>query len=127
MKLLFPYFAVGAAGFFGSVARFAVGKCIGQWFNLRFPLGTFFINITGSLFLGWFLTFTRDRYPVSDTMRLAIGVGFVGAYTTFSTLMYESFTLIDEAAGLEAIVNLIGSLVLGMLAMWLGIGLGRRA
>ena len=127
MKVLLQSLAIGAAGFFGSIARFAVARCFGQWFNIRFPLGTLVINITGSLFLGWFLTFTAERFPISDTLRLAIGVGFVGTYTTFSTYMYESTALIDDGAWVKAAINLFGSLVLGLLAVRLGMILGRRA
>src|SRR5258708_2482732 len=111
MKILLQYLAIGMAGFLRAIARFSVSRYFGQW-TIRFPLGTFVINISGSLFLGWFLTVIGGRYPVSDTMRLAIGTGFVGAYTTFSTWMFESSKLIDEAAGLEATANLLGSLVL---------------
>src|SRR5438067_847476 len=125
MKLLWQYLALGAAGFFGAVARFAVASMFGR-LNIRFPLGTLVINVTGSLFLGWFLTFISDR-NVSDTTRLAIGAGFVGAYTTFSTFMYESSKLADDGAGLEAFFNLLGSLILGLVAVRLGIALGRRA
>ena len=72
--LLWRYFAVGAAGFVGTIARFVVGSLFGR-LNFRFPIGTLFINVTGSLFLGWFLTYIGSR-NVSDTTRLAIAVGF---------------------------------------------------
>jgi CrcB protein len=124
MKLqLLRYFFVGAAGFVGTVLRFGISQWFGA-FNIRFPLGTLFINVTGSFILGWFLTFVGMR-GLSDTTRLAIGVGFVGGYTTFSTFMYESNRLIDDGAGLQATVNLIGSLVLGIVAVRLGILLAR--
>src|SRR5438270_4140290 len=118
MKLLVQYLAVGVAGFVGAIARVAVAQLFGHWFSgTRFPLGTLFINVTGSLFLGWFLTYVTARYPVSDTTRLAIGAGFVGAYTTFSTFMWETSRLAEDGAGLEAIVNLAASLLLGLLAV----------
>jgi fluoride exporter len=124
MKVLFwRYMAVGAAGFVGAVTRVLVGTLFGR-LNARFPFGTLFINVTGSLFLGWFLTYAVGR-DISDTKRLAIGAGFVGAYTTFSTFMYESSRLADEGAGLAAIVNLIGSLILGILAVRLGMMLAK--
>jgi fluoride exporter len=124
MKVLFwRYMAVGAAGFVGAVTRVLVGTLFGR-LNTRFPFGTLFINVTGSLFLGWFLTYAVGR-DISDTKRLAIGAGFVGAYTTFSTFMYESSRLADEGAGLAAIVNLIGSLILGILAVRLGMMLAK--
>ena len=117
--LLLRYLAIGAAGFVGAITRVLVATFFGR-FNVRFPIGTLVINITGSLFLGWFLTYATSR-SISDTARLAIGAGFVGAYTTFSTFMYESSRLADEGAGLEAIMNLLGSLILGILAVRLGI------
>ena len=125
MKVLLQYLAIGCAGFIGAITRVAVATLFGR-LNIRFPLGTLFINVTGSLFLGWFLTVVTDRYPVSDTTRLAIGAGFVGAYTTFSTFMFESSRLADDGAGLEAMLNLLLSLLLGLLAVRLGITIARR-
>jgi fluoride exporter len=123
--LILRYLAVGVAGFVGAIARVLVATLFGRM-NLRFPIGTLVINVSGSLFLGWFLTYCGSRH-VSDTTRLAIGAGFVGAYTTFSTFMYESSRLADEGAGIQALVNLIGSLVLGILAVRLGILLAGRS
>jgi CrcB protein len=120
VKLLLQYLAVGSAGFVGAITRVAVATLFGR-LNIQFPLGTLFINVSGSLFLGWFFTLTTGRYPVSDTTRLAIGAGFVGAYTTFSTFMVESNALAEKGAGLEAILNLLLSLLLGLLAVRLGI------
>lgn len=117
------YLAIALAGSFGAVLRYILATQIGR-LNVRFPLGTFVINISGCLFLGWFLTYV-GRHSVSDTTRLAIAVGFVGAYTTFSTFMWESNRLADDGAGFEAIMNLLGSLVVGILAVRLGMMLAR--
>lgn len=121
MKMLVQALAVGGAGFVGAVARWLVALSIGRVFHGRFPLGTLVINVSGSFFLGWFVTFVTFRYPVPDTLRLAIATGFVGAYTTFSTYMLESNQLFQDGAWLEAWANLIGSLVLGMVAVKLGV------
>jgi CrcB protein len=121
--LLIRYLAIGGAGFIGAVMRVVISAQFGR-LNLRFPLGTLFINVIGSLLLGWFLTHIAQR-NVSDTLRLAIGAGFVGAFTTFSTFMFESSQLIDEGARLEASTNLLGSLVLGLIAIRLGVLLAR--
>jgi CrcB protein len=107
---LVRYLAIAVAGSAGAVLRYVLGSQIGK-LNLRFPLATFIINITGSLFL--------------VNTRLAIAVGFVGAYTTFSTFMYESNLLIDEKAWLEATANLVGSLIVGLLAVRVGMMLAR--
>ena len=104
-ELIVRYVAIAVAGSAGALLRYVLATQIGR-LNLRFPLGTFIINITGSLFLGWFLTYVA-RHNVSDTTRLAIGVGFVGAYTTFSTFMYESNSLADEGAIFQATLNLV--------------------
>ena len=119
--------AVGLAGFVGSLLRWGVGSLFGRLFpTVHFPLGTFVINITGSFFLGWFLTVTGSRSPIDPTLRLAIATGFVGAYTTFSTFMYETAVLNQKGAGWLATLNLLGSLLVGILAVQLGIALGRR-
>ena len=122
-EMIVRYLAIAVAGSAGAVLRYVIASQVGR-LNMRFPLGTFIINISGSLFLGWFLTYVV-KHNVSDTTRLAIGVGFVGAYTTFSTFMYESNRLVDEGAGFEATVNLIGSLIVGILAVRLGMMLAR--
>ncbi len=85
------------------------------------------INLSGSFFLGWFLTFVGNRVVVSEMVKLAIAVGFVGAYTTFSTYMYESDRMMQEGASLRATLYLGGSLVLGLLAVRMGVILGRQA
>jgi CrcB protein len=117
------FLAVALAGSVGAVLRYVLGLQIGR-LNMRFPLATFIINITGSMFLGWFLAYA-GRHQISDTTRVAIGVGFVGAYTTFSTWMYESTRLLDERAWLEASANLVGSLVVGLIAVRLGMMMAR--
>jgi len=121
--LLLRCLAIGAAGFFGSIARYVVGLMFGR-LGYRFPLGTLFINISGSFFLGWFMAHIATR-NVSDTTKLAIGVGFVGAYTTFSTFMYETNKLDADGARIEAVVNIVASLVLGIIAVKAGILLAR--
>jgi fluoride exporter len=119
------YVAIGFAGSLGAILRYVVATQIGR-LNYRFPLGTLVINISGSIFLGWFLTYV-GKHQVSDVTRLAIGVGFVGAYTTFSTFMYESNRLADDGAGFEAIMNIVASLILGILGVRLGMLLARWA
>lgn len=126
MKVLIQSLAVGCAGFVGALARWGVGLWFARMFPMRFPLGTFVINITGSLFLGWFLTFATTRHFISPTLRLAIATGFVGAYTTFSTFMYDTAFLNEDGATFEAATNLVGSIVVGLLAVKLGMVLGRR-
>ncbi len=124
MKLLVQYLLVGAVGSLGAMLRLLVSSVCGRLFGTDFPVGTLLINLSGCLLLGWFLTVVQDRMLVSDTTRLAIAVGFVGSYTTFSTFAYESNTLLADGAMLKAGLNLLGSVVLGLLAVRMGIWLG---
>lgn len=123
MKLLMQCLAVAAGGSCGAVFRFLLSALCGRLFGSGFPVGTLVVNITGSLVLGWFLTVIHQRGSVSDTMRLGIAVGFIGAYTTFSTLAYEANSLLENGSGLKALFNLVGSLVLGLAAVRAGIWL----
>lgn len=121
MKMLVQGLAVGGAGFVGAVARWLIAMGVGRiQGNVNFPFGTLLINVTGSFFLGWFLTMASSRLSISETTRVAIATGFVGAYTTFSTYMYESNKLLERGAHYQAWGNLIGSVVLGMIAVYLG-------
>ena len=126
MKTFINYMAVGGAGCLGAMLRYFVATVCARFFGTAFPIGTFIINIGGSFFLGWFLSLVGDRMPVSDTTRLAIAVGFTGAFTTFSTLMYESSSLLEDGAGMKAMLNLVGSLLVGLMAERLGMALAGR-
>jgi CrcB protein len=97
-----------------------------------FPWGTFFINLSGSLFLGWFSTILSDRLVLSDAswlrpddLRLMVAVGFTGAYTTFSTFEYESHGLLRDGDGLAGMTYMFASVLLGLLAVRFGIVLAR--
>ena len=98
-KTIVEFLAVGGGGAIGAMARFAVSRAF-AWST--FPIGTLVINITGSLFLGWFATFAGKRLGMPETLYMAIAIGFVGAYTTFSTFMYESDKLFGDGAFLSA-------------------------
>jgi CrcB protein len=126
MKVLVQCAAIGGAGAAGALLRFVVAVVCGRLFRTSFPVGTLVINLSGSLFLGWFIAVTRGRIMAGDTLYLAIAVGFVGAYTTFSTFMYESDKLLQDGAALKATLNLGGSLILGLLAVRCGLWLGGR-
>jgi fluoride exporter len=116
---------VGLGGFIGANVRYWLGAWIDTQFGLRFPLGTFLINLTGSLLLGFIATITLERALIDPRWRLAIAVGFVGAYTTFSTFTYESVKLLEAGSYGLAALNVFGSAALGLIGAGLGIILGR--
>jgi len=122
MKALWPYLLVGLGGFVGAIARFVVGRCAGILFDTRFPIGTFAINISGSFLLGILGTVVAERvWPNPDSLRLALGIGFLGAYTTFSTFEFETHALLEDGSWLLAAINMAVSLMVGLLAVRAGI------
>lgn len=122
MSAILPYLLVGAGGFIGANARFVVARFVGTLVETRFPLGTFVINVSGSFFLGVLGTIVAQKVmPSSEAMRLALGVGFLGAFTTFSTFEFETHALIDDGSWLTAATNMFASLFVGLLAVRAGI------
>jgi fluoride exporter len=126
MTTLMPYLLVGLGGFVGANARFVVARLVGAAFETRFPLGTFVINISGSFLLGVLGTIIALKVmPNSEAMRLALGVGFLGAFTTFSTFEFETHALFEDGSWLLATTNMFASLFVGLLALRAGIVLAR--
>ena len=88
-------------------------------------LGTFVINISGAFLLGLLVAIVEGRFDVPANTRVVLGVGFLGAYTTFSTLMFDSVDRLEKAAYLTAGANLLGSVACGLVAVYAGLSLGR--
>jgi CrcB protein len=127
MSRLVPVLLVGAGGFVGAIARFLAARFVGQWMEGRFPLGTFLINVSGSFLLGLLGGLLADRItPYGDHARLALGIGFLGAFTTFSTFEYETNALVEDGAWLTAAGNVVLSVALGLVAVRVGLVLGRH-
>ena len=126
MAMLMPYLLVGLGGFVGANARFVIARVVGSAFETRFPLGTFLINISGSFLLGVLDTVVAQKVmPNSETMRLALGIGFLGAFTTFSTFEFETHALFDDGSWLTATTNMFASLFVGLVAVRAGIVLAK--
>jgi CrcB protein len=111
-------------GGIGSLARYIVGTEIAERVGGRFPLGTMVINITGSFLIGLIMTILTQRLP-HPNWRLLLVVGFLGGYTTFSSFEYETFQAVQGGAAWIGLVNIIGSIVLGYIAVWLGSSLAK--
>lgn len=111
---------IGIGGFLGAISRYGVAVWIGQRWGRSFPLGTFVINITGSLLIGFFVPLLTERFMANPQWRLFLAVGFLGAYTTFSTFEYETGALLNDGEWLYASLNVILSVVVGFIALKLG-------
>jgi fluoride exporter len=119
---LLPYLLVGIGSFVGGNARFVIGRWVGGTIDVGFPLGTFLVNVSGSFLLGLLGGVLADRaVPHADAIRLALGVGFCGGFTTFSTFEYENHALLEDGAWLSAAANMGLSLFAGLVAVRLGI------
>ncbi len=126
METLTKYLAVGVGGALGAMLRHALNVSALSRVGAPFPLPTFVINITGSFIIGFFLTLVAERVSVNENLKLALAVGFVGAYTTFSTFEYETWRLMEERRFAVALLNVVLSVVLGFAAVWCGIITARK-
>lgn len=100
---------VGIGGILGSIARYTLGKAISEKINSTFPAGTLIINISGAILLG-----ILNGCSPGKSLLLLFGDGFLGAYTTFSTFMYEAFNLLQENERRNALIYTISSVVFGV-------------
>jgi fluoride exporter len=119
------YWMVGLGGFLGSILRFWLGGYISNRMGARFPYGTFVINITGSFLIGLVVTLLAERTHWSPNLRYLIPIGFIGGYTTFSTFELETFQSFRDGELLAAFLNVILSVGVGFIAVWLGVIAGR--
>ncbi|HEV2880597.1 MAG TPA: fluoride efflux transporter CrcB [Pyrinomonadaceae bacterium] len=126
MDTLTKYLAVAAGSALGGMLRYALGSTILSRTAAPFPAATFVINVTGSFIVGFFLTLATERLQMSAHLRLAVAVGFVGAYTTFSTFEYETLRLAEERHVQLALLNVFLSVVVGFAAVWGGAWLARK-
>ncbi len=122
MKYLLIFVGGGA----GSLARYIAGTAIMTRLSGRFPLGTLLINVTGSFLIGLVMTLLTERLQPNPNLRFLLVVGFLGGYTTFSTFEWETWSAIREGAFWVGLTNVLGSVLFGYAAVWLGSVLARR-
>ncbi len=114
------YLLIAAGGALGSIARYWVGSTIAGRMGTRFPYGTLLINITACVIIGFSLTYLGKRVDLNPAWRYFIPVGFIGAYSTFSTYEWETLSTLRSGAFFLAALYAVGSLVLGLVAVWGG-------
>jgi len=123
---LAQYVIVLVGGGSGALLRYVLGTAIMQRFGGMFPLGTFVINVSGSFLIGLIMTLLTERFQPHPYWRLLLVVGFLGGYTTFSSFEYETLQAVRSGARWIALLNVVGSVVVGYLAVWLGAAMAAR-
>ena len=119
------YLIVALGGAIGSVLRFWAGGYVSERLGARFPYGTFVINITASFLIGFIMTVLAERTHLSPSWRYLLVVGFLGGYSTFSSFEYESFRAFEDGELLITALNIILSVGVGFVAVWIGAITGR--
>ncbi len=120
-----PLVLIGLGGFAGAISRYLVDGFVSDRTGGAFPWGTLAVNATGSFVLGLLFAMTTERAILPADIRGPVMIGFIGAYTTFSTYMLESWGLIETGSYGAAIANLGGSVVIGLVAVAAGLAIGR--
>ncbi len=115
------YLAVAIGGAIGAVSRYWMMSMVVSLSTMRFPLGTFLVNVLGSLLIGILFVVLTERSALSAEWRALLVVGYVGAFTTFSTFSLDALQLLQEGYVLQAVSYIVASVVVCMLATWLGI------
>lgn len=126
MDFIAKIFFIAIGGAFGASARYLINISPLADLFAKFPFPTFFINITGSFLIGFLLILLTDKFQINDNLRLAIIVGFLGAFTTFSTFEMEIYGLIEEKHFLTALLYLFTSVFLGFAGVLCGVWLAKK-
>jgi fluoride exporter len=117
--------AIGIAGALGALARYGLDGLVARRLPSTFPWGTFVVNMSGAFVLGFLMTLMTEQLTTASWLRSALTLGFLAAYTTFSTLAYETYRLLEDGALGLAAANLLGSAAAGLFAVYLGVVAGR--
>ncbi len=116
---------IAAGGALGAVMRFWLSSAVYTWLGRGFPWGTLSVNLLGSFIIGLAFVMLTERLTVGSEVRAFIMIGFLGAFTTFSTFSLETLALMQEGLLLKAAMNILVSVVLCIIATWSGMLLAR--
>ena len=124
-RVMTIWLAVAVGGAIGSMFRYGVGQLTTNVLGTTPVLATFAVNVSGSFLLGIFYTLCNERLITSIELRVLIGIGLIGGYTTFSTFSFETIGLIESGESIKAIANILANLLFGISAAYLGILMGK--
>ena len=118
--------AIALGGSIGAVLRYLASTGLHLLVGRGFPYGTLLVNVLGSLLMGFLYVMLVERLALSVEWRAVLLIGMLGAFTTFSTFSMETFALFEDGENIKALVNIILSVSLCLVAVWLGVATGRR-
>lgn len=118
--------AIAVGGAVGAVLRFTVSTSVHRVMGKDFPYGTLTVNVLGSLLMGFFFIMLVERQISSIELRSGLLFGVLGAFTTFSSFSFETLALLESGDFAKALLNVVLSVSLCLLATWIGLGIGRQ-
>ena len=118
------WFNLVVGGAVGTLARYFLSGFTYQIFGTSFPYGTFVVNLTGCLIIGFLAAIADEKFFLDTNARLLLMAGFCGAFTTFSTVMFETANLIKDGEILKAFLNVMLSVLIGFVVFRIGVYLG---
>lgn len=117
---------IAAGGALGAMMRYGVSNGVHMLFGRDFPYGTLTVNVLGSLLIGLLYILLIERYSMGPQVRAILIIGVLGAFTTFSTFSLETYNLLEDGEFLKAILNVLLSVTLCLIAAWAGVMIGRQ-
>jgi fluoride exporter len=119
------YLLIALGGSLGSIARFWVGSTVASRMGTRFPFGTFIVNLTACLIIGFSLEYLGRHIELTPSWRYLVPTGFIGAYSTFSTFEWETYSTLHSGGFFIAGLYVVLSFALGLVAVWCGVMLAK--
>jgi fluoride exporter len=119
------YVMIALGGSAGAIARYVLGSYVGNRAGSLFPYGTMIINLSGSFVIGLVMTLIAEHSNVNRNVLYLVAIGFIGAYTTFSTFEFETLRLVQDGQFIAGLTNVAVSVVIGFAMVWLGVVAGR--
>lgn len=116
---------IGVAGLIGTLGRYWLSDIVARRYGETFPLGTLIVNLIGCFLAGLLFYLLQERFPVNQTLRAVLMVGFLGGFTTFSSYGLQTFMLLRDGELALALLNLIASNTVGLLMVWAGYSIAK--
>ncbi len=121
---MYKLISIGIGGFIGAISRYYISGITYEKFGTDFPYGTLAVNVIGAFILGFLMSMTESRLLLNPAMKSTVTIGFLGAFTTFSTFSYETAVLLQGGDLYRALANIFISVIAGLVAVLAGIKLG---